>query len=129
MTNQAIGCGFGFDRITYLLNRCNTVFDIPPFCVFVENIKPSFRNDIEFELNRDKIYRIIELIKTLLFIENDGQLPNNTPHGKIMKGFFNKLKSEIGYLELKEKDIFDLGVSAIRAHYSNRYSLENRCYL
>jgi len=81
---------------------------------------------MEFEINKDKIYRIIELIKTLLFIENDGQLTDNTPRGKIMKGFVNKLKSEIGYLELKQKDIFDLGMAVIREHYLTRYILEKR---
>ncbi|MCL2645576.1 MAG: alanine--tRNA ligase-related protein [Phycisphaerales bacterium] len=129
MTNQAIGGGFGFDRIPYLLNGCNSVFDIPPFSTFAERIASCFASEIEFELNRDKIYRMIELIKTLLFIENDGQLPDSTPHGKIMKGFLNKLNSEIGYLGLEQKKIFDLGVSSVREHYSTRYLLEKRASL
>jgi alanyl-tRNA synthetase len=124
MTNQAIGGGIGFDRVTYLLNDNVTIFDIPPFSTFANKIKPMFRSEIEFQLNKDKIHRIIELIKTLLFIENDGQLPDSTPQGKIMKSFINKLKSETGYLELKEKDVFNIAIPIIEEHYLLRYNLE-----
>lgn len=119
MLNHAIGGGFGFDRITYLLNNRNQVFEIPPFTTFADSLKPMFRNEIEFLLNKERIYRIIELIKTLVFIEKDGQLPNDTPHGKIMKSFINKLKSEINYLELNEKEVVKLGRSVVENHYSN----------
>ena len=129
MTNQAIGGGFGFDRITYLLNNCATVFDVPPFSTFAGEIKPLFRNELEFQLNKDGIYRIIELIKTLVFIDNDCQLTDNSPHKKIMKGFINKLKSEISYLELKEKDVFNIAITILEKHYSLRYNLEKHISL
>jgi len=121
MTNMAIGGGFGFDRITYLLNGYNRVFDTPPFSLFSEQIKDLFRNEMEYRLNQDKINRILELIKTLVFIELDGQKPDNSPHGKIMKGFIDKLKSEINYLELQENDVVEMGVSAVKEHYKSRY--------
>lgn len=119
MLNHAIGGGFGFDRITYLLNDCNSIFEIPPFSMFADRIKTYFRNENEFQLNRTRIYRIIELIKTLVFIEKDGQLPDETPHGKIMKSFIKKLKSEITYLELNEKEVINLGRNVIKNHYIN----------
>lgn len=118
MTNYAIGGGFGFDRIAYLLNDYDKVFQIPPFSTFAEDVKKLFRNDMEYELNLDKVYRIIELIKTISLIEHDGQEPDNSPHGKIMKGFINKMKSEITYLELNEKEVVDIGNDAIKSHYS-----------
>ena len=129
MTNQAIGGGFGFDRITYLLNGRTTIFDIPPFSTFATEIKPLFRNEMEFQLNKDRLYRIIELIKVLLFIKNDGPPPSSSPHEKIMKGFLNKLKSEIGYLELNEKEILNIGAKIIREHYLLRYNLDKHCGL
>jgi alanyl-tRNA synthetase len=121
VTNQAIGGGFGFDRITYLLNGHPTVFDIPPFSTFVAEIKSLFRNEMEFKLNKDRIYRIIELIKTLLFIQEEAQLPESPHHEKIMKSFVSKLKSEIGFLELKEENVMDIGIPIIQKHYSLRY--------
>jgi alanyl-tRNA synthetase len=129
MTNQAIGAGFGFDRITYLLNGSATVFDTPPFSTFADEIKLLFRNEMEFHFNKDRIYRIIELVKTLIFVENDGQVPDASPHGKIMKGFINKLKSEIGYLELKERDVFNIAIPIVEKHYSLRYVLDKHSSL
>lgn len=117
MTNYAIGGGFGFDRITYLLNDYDKVFQMPPFSTFAADVKKLFRNDIECELNLDKVYRIIELIKTISFIEHDGQEPDNSPHGKIMKSFISKMKSEITYLELNEKEIIEIGKKIINIHY------------
>lgn len=123
MTNCAIGGGFGFDRITYLLNGYDKVFQSPPFSTFAKNVKKLFRNEMEYDLNIDKVYRIIELIKTILFIKYDGQNPDNSPHGKIMKSFINKMKSEITYLELNEKEIVEIGNNIIKDHYCARYDL------
>ena len=123
MTNHAIGGGFGFDRISYLLNGYDKVFDLPPFSTFAVRIKPFFRNEMEFLLNIDKVNRIIELIKTLIFIEFDGQTPDSSPHGKIMKSFIDKMKSEITYLELPEKEIWEIGVTSVKEHYRDYFKL------
>ncbi len=128
MTNQAIGGGFGFDRIFYLLNNEESIFKMPPFSSFIQEITPLFRNELELELNRTKIYRIMELIKTLCFIEYDGQFPDNSPHGKIMKGFIKKAVSEITYLELNKKQVINIGLDVIKNYYNTRYDL-SKCLL
>jgi len=121
--NNAIGGGFGFGRITYLLNGYNSVFELDPFASFVSQMRPYFRGDIEVAINQNKLFRILELIRTLTFIENDGQKMDQSPHGKIMKGFYDKLQSEIAFLGLEEDVVQKKAYECLSNSYSSRYKL------
>jgi alanyl-tRNA synthetase len=118
--NFGIGCGFGFERLQFILQKQRSVYDLDLFCDTINKIKEKF-NPVNFLIIKERLIKIIELLKTLLFIHFDGQMPDKSPHGKIMKIFLSKLISEVNYLSIGRNDIGVI-INNIYFNYSGRYN-------
>jgi len=124
LTNFGIGCGFGFERLQFIIEGKSSVYDLDIYSNITKQIQKEF-NTINFSIIKERVIKIIELVKTLLFIYFDGQRPDKSPHGKIMKQFVSKLYSEINYLNLNKSEI-DLIINNLYSDYSDRYGIDNK---
>jgi alanyl-tRNA synthetase len=99
--NTGIGCGVGIERIEFIAKGYNSVYDLDFFKVVKEDIRKilDISND-SINIISDKIYRIIELTKILVFLINDDQIFDKSAQGKTMKSYLSKIKSELNFLSI-----------------------------
>jgi alanyl-tRNA synthetase len=99
--NTGIGCGVGIERIELISKDYNSVYDLAFFQTIKEEIRKilNISND-SINIISDKIYRSIELTKTLIFLVNDDQEFDKSAQGKTMKSYLSKVKSELNFLSI-----------------------------
>jgi alanyl-tRNA synthetase len=119
--NTAIGAGFGFERLSYIINHYDNVFQIEIFSRFMEIVREYFEREIDFTLIKQRLCTIGELLKVLVFVISDGQLPDQSSRGKILKKLAKNFFSEIIYLGLPPEEIVMKGVRSFLEIYSKRY--------
>ncbi len=127
--NSGIGCGVGIERIQFITEGYESVYDLEYF--------QDFKNDMQKILNitsesiniiSDKIYRIAELSKTLIFLLNDEQGFDKSAQGKTMKTYLAKISSELDFLSIPY-DKYILALQSNLEHlYNGLYPLCNDCY-
>jgi alanyl-tRNA synthetase len=104
--NNGIGCGVGIERIEFITKGYNSVYDLDFFKTIKEEIRKILSiSEGSINIISDKIYRCIELAKTLIFLINDDQEFDKSPQGKSMKSYLAKIKSELEFLSVPA-DIF-----------------------
>ena len=118
--NVAVGGGFGFERITYVKNSYRNVFQIDIFSGFMNLVRKYFLEN-EFLLIQPRLFRIGEILKALVFIISDGQLPDRSGRGKILKRLAKSMFSEIQYLGLPAEEIVERGICEFGKVYRERY--------
>ncbi|MDR1601699.1 MAG: hypothetical protein LBS42_04640 [Tannerella sp.] len=99
--NAGIGCGVGIERVEFIAKGYNSVYDLD----FFKAIKEKVRNLLHISndsvnIIADKIYRSIELSKTLIFLINDNQDLDKSAQGKTMKSYLAKIISELNFLSI-----------------------------
>lgn len=119
--NTAIGAGFGFERLSYVINHYNNVFQIETFSKLMEIMRQYLEREIDFELVKQRLFRVAELLKAIVFIINDGQLPDHSSRGKILKKLVKNFFSETIYIGIPAKEIVMKGVCSLLEIYSKRY--------
>ncbi len=99
--NTGIGCGVGIERIELITKNYNSVYDLDFFQTIKEEIRKVLNiSSDSVDIISDKIYRTIELAKTLIFLINDDQEFDKSAQGKIMKSYLAKVKSELKFLSI-----------------------------
>ena len=119
--NQALGGGVGFERLCFVVNNLNSVFEIPMYSPFTSFIRGCYFKETEFEMILPRVYLIAELIKSLCFLIAEGQRCNRTRRGRIMKSLVNKLFSEVDYLDINREEVIGNGVVTFAEYYEKRY--------
>jgi len=119
--NQALGGGVGFERVYYVVNGLDSVFEIPLYYSFIKTVKRYFAVGAEFELILPRVYLIAELIKSICFLIAEGQRCDRTRRGRVMKSLVNKLISEVDYLGMDRVDIVQSGVESFADYYKGSY--------
>lgn len=120
--NTGIGCGIGIERVNYIVEGMDNVYALP----FFRDVKEEIRQAIEISCESiniisDKIYRLTELSKTLIFLLNDEQGFDKSPQGKTMKSYLAKIKSEIEFLNLPKERF----IKIIRDNFDKTFSKYN----
>ncbi len=121
--NSGIGCGIGFDRINFYNSDKKSVYQLEPFASIIEQTQAKY-GKTSVLLIENKIVRLIELVKAVLFILGDGQKFDNTPQGKTLTTYIARIASEIFYLEIDLEWFYEMAVLSISKHYS-RYPFHN----
>jgi len=121
--NSGIGCGIGFDRINFYNSDKKSVYQLEPFASIIEQTQAKYGKTCVL-LIENKIVRLIELVKAVLFILGDGQKFDNTPQGKTLTTYIARIASEIFYLEIDLEWFYEMAVLSISKHYS-RYPFHN----
>ena len=99
--NTGIGCGIGIERVEFIINGYNSIYDLDFFKTVKKEIKSILDiSDDSVNIISDKIYRSVELSKTLIFLINDNQGLDKSVQGKIMKRYLAKIKSELDFLSI-----------------------------
>jgi alanyl-tRNA synthetase len=121
--NNGVGCGIGFERLSYVLSDKKSVLEIEPFNHLYSEIVNS--KDIKgVFLIKDKLLRSIELTKAIIFILNDGIKTDKSPQGKKLQKYIAKVKSELKYLAINN-DFFLFVYKYLITYYSSRYKIED----
>ncbi len=119
-TNMGIGCGVGIERVEFIINGYNSVYDLSFFQIVKEGVKKILNiSDDSLNIISDKIYRSTELSKTLVFLINDNQGLDKTPQGKAMKSYLAKIKSELNFLAIPVREFVNLLKENMGKSYSN----------
>ncbi len=120
--NKGIGCGVGIERVSFISEDLDSVYDLPFFKSIKEKIKQEMNISSEsINIISDKIYRLTELSKTLIFLLNDEQYFDKTAQGKTMKSFLAKIKSEIGFLSLSGENF----IKIVKDNFSKEFGKYN----
>ena len=99
--NTGIGCGVGIERIEFIAKGYNSVYELDFFQTIKEEIRKVLNiSDDSINIISDKVYRSIELSKTLVFLINDNQGFDKSAQGKAMKSYLAKIKSELEFLSI-----------------------------
>ena len=118
--NIGIGCGVGIERIEFITKDNNSVYDLDFFQTIREEIRKTMGITYDsIDIICDKINRIIELSKTLVFLKHDSQGFDKSPQGKIMKSYSAKIKSEIDFLSIPVEKFIDILRSEIMKMYND----------
>ena len=119
--NNGVGCGVGFERLAYVLGDYSSVYDIEPYNQIYSEITSIFKINGDF-LIKDKLYRIIEISKAILFILNDGIGFDNSAQGKKLKKYTAKLSTELDYISLDKRQFLIIVYGQIMSYYK-KYNL------
>jgi len=119
--NSAVGVGFGFERISYVINSYDNIFQTDIYSRFIALVRQYFDKEVDFQLIQSRLYTIGELLRALVFIISDGQLSGQGGRGKIMRNLIKSLFSEINYVGLPTEEIVIKGVRTFIETYSQRY--------
>lgn len=126
--NTGIGCGIGIERVNFISEGLNSVYDLPFFKSSKEQIRQAMNLSVEsINIISDKIYRLTELSKTLIFLLNDEQYFDKTAQGKTMKSYLSKIKSEISFLSLPEEQLFAIIRNCFDMEFS-KYNIDSKVY-
>lgn len=127
--NNGVGCGIGFERLSYVLgSNLGTTLSIDPFeTIYSEVIKINSIDVISSALIESKIRRAIELIKSILFIVNDGIYTDKTAQGKKLKKYIAKAKSELEYNSVDVHSVIEIAFSILCKYYK-RYELKKETF-
>lgn len=117
--NSAIGCGFGIERISMILENKETVFDISEMSPLLELLKGKISRDT-YLLYSPYIYSLMDLTRAFIFMIYDGQLWDNSSRGKVLRRMLKNIKGEIEFLGLNKLDTIEL-INKIIDVYSFRY--------
>jgi len=123
--NNGIGCGVGFERLSFVLNDTIDIYDIAPFNIIIDEVKSSFKfSEVDFDIIKSKIFRLAEITKAIIFIVNDGIIVDKTQQGKKLNKYIAKVKSELNYLSLNPNDFTEIVHSVLKSYYK-RYSFQD----
>jgi alanyl-tRNA synthetase len=127
--NTGIGCGVGIERIEFISKGCQSIYDLD----FFKNTKDKIGEILQipyYSVNiiSDKVYRIIELSKTVIFLINDRQGIDKTAQGKTMRSYLAKITSEVSFLSIPLKDLFKIIKIEMDECFSERYSIRDESY-
>lgn len=127
--NSGIGCGIGFDRIYLYNSNKKSIYQLEPFASVIELMKEKY-SITSVLLIENKIIRVIELIKAVLYILSDGQKIDKTPQGKTLTTYIAKIASELFYLEIDLDWFYEIVIKAIGKHYARyQYSESSKLEL
>jgi len=121
--NSGMGVGFGMERLEYLTQGLDCVYDLE----FYQNVKDKIAEAEKFgiasmKLVQDKIYRITELAKTIVRAMHDGcQLGDKTPHSKTLKAYIAKTISELEFLGIQPERFIEIVKSEMERRHDNKY--------
>lgn len=119
--NLAYGCGFGFDRINFIINNLSNVFETDNFQPFNNFMKSLVDKKATYNIFKNRFNLIGELIKSLMFTISDGQIPEKSPRGKIQRKLLKSVLSEFDYLDLKKDVVLTKIVNTFVESFSTRY--------
>lgn len=126
--NIGIGCGVGIERVNFIAEGLNSVYELNFFRDIKEQIRQEMNISTEsINIISDKIYRITELFKTLIFLLNDEQGFDKSAQGKTMKSYLAKIKSEINFLCIHDEKIFKIIKDNFNKVY-NKYNIDENAF-
>ncbi len=115
--NNGVGCGVGFERLSYVLNdNVTSVSKIEPFSNILQNIITNLNIKGAF-LITDKLNRAIEITKSIIFILNDGITYDKSPQGKKLKKYLAKVSSELDYISVDKMEFVNIVYTHIDKYY------------
>jgi alanyl-tRNA synthetase len=127
--NAGIGCGVGIERVEFIAKGYNRVYDLDFFKTIKEEIRKILNiSDDSTNIISDKIYRCIELSKTLIFLINDNQGLDKSAQGKTMKSYLAKIISEIGFLSIPVDVFLQIIIVAMNKYFSDSYLINPDAY-
>ena len=122
--NSGVGCGIGFERLSYAVSEFSTIYEVEPYRTIAEAVVQLIGSRLNFEIIRGKIFRLIELTKTIIFLANDGVRFNKTPQGRAFKRYIAKVNSELTYINFDKRLFFEIVLNGIAEYYSERYTIK-----
>lgn len=126
--NTGIGCGVGLERIEFVTNNLESAFELPFYNNSIQAIRKLMNLSKESsDIILDKLIRIIELSKTLIFLLNDDQTFDNTPQGKVMKSYFAKVISEMEFLAIPNEPLLNIIREEMKRKYY-RYQIKDDAF-
>jgi alanyl-tRNA synthetase len=126
--NTGIGCGIGIERIEFIVKGYNNIYDLDFFQTIKEKIRKALDiSEFSISIISNKIYRSIELSKTLVFLINDNQGFDKSAQGKAMKSYLAKIKSELEFLSIPI-DIFMKTLKSEIAKIYADYHIKNDAF-
>lgn len=120
--NENLTCPFGLERLLMVLENKNHISEISTIKPIKEVILNMLNNEKEKELHDESASIIADQIRAISFITYDAQktLLDKT-QSKILRKFIKNLKSEIDYLGIEDKMIYEKLIDALISVYNDRY--------
>jgi alanyl-tRNA synthetase len=122
--NENLACGFGLERLQMVFENKEKIHEISSIKPIKEIVLNMLEDNREKILYDENAAIIADHIRTITFIVYDSakrELDNT--QNKILKRFIKKLKSEIDYLGIENKTIYDKLVQKTIDLYKDRYPL------
>jgi len=107
--NSGVGIGFGIERIDYVTQNLDSVYQTD----FYQNMKNGISESIGMgklatQMFLDKMYRTSEFGKAITLLINDGQEFDKTKRGKIMTSYLAKAVSDLAYMGVDHEKFIEI---------------------
>lgn len=101
--NQIFVCAIGIERTLMVLQNKSTIFDIDIIAPLVDILNKNF-TVFESIIFSNSIKRIIDGIRSAVFILSEGIKPDSSSRGRILRKIIKDIKNQMKYLHLLTLD-------------------------
>lgn len=120
--NENLTCPFGLERLQMVFENKEHISQISTVKPIKEVILKMLANEKERELCDESASVIADQIRTISFITYDAQKkPLDNTQAKILRKFIKNLKSEINYLGIEDKMVYEKLIDTVISVYKDRY--------
>jgi alanyl-tRNA synthetase len=120
--NENLTCPFGLERLQMVFENKNHISEISTVKPIKEVVLNMLNNEKEKELYDESASIIADRMRAITFIIYDAQKTQlDKTQGKILRKFIKNLKSEVDYLGIEDKLIYEKLIDAVINVYRDRY--------
>jgi len=105
--NISYACAVGLERVCAVLENKKTIYEISNISPLIDIINSYLKNETEKEIYRKDVNRLADQLRAVYFIISDGQEPDTSTRGKILKEVLREIKGLSYFMNLKEKKLFN----------------------
>lgn len=91
LTTFISGIAIGIERMSMVLQNLNSIFEIDEIKQLKDIVIAEINNNLLSYIKQPEINMVVDHIRAILRIMNEGQLPDNSPRGRIFKKLLNRL--------------------------------------
>ena len=118
---SVIGTAVGIERLAMVLQKVHTIYDIDEIREVKEIINMFIDNKLKEALFSTQLNIIADHIRPIVLAMEDGQLPDNTSRGKILKKLIRRLIRASNSLGIYREDLYKALIDKVYAVYGLPY--------
>lgn len=120
--NYVYGNAFGVERLSMVTEKLNNIFETDSLLPLVKKIESSISNKGVADVFKTDLYVVVDSFRSLMFAVMDGQLPDNSRRGQILKKIIKTLTTQVKLLYIeKEMELYENLIKEICDIFGSRY--------